>query len=155
MIKGKTRTNQPITELSGVDEEVTSVVESASAGTIDKVLGLNTSGKLVKGEVSAGTKLYQHYISFSFEEQEGTGKITRNEFTVISNSSTPYELDDITLAVGNHGIINITGLNSDDIILPATNLILSSEDLVYAYDAVGGEQLYTGVDDFYDEVSPL
>lgn len=37
-------------------------VEDAVEGTIDKVLGLNSSGKLVKGSVSGGTKLYRHEI---------------------------------------------------------------------------------------------
>ena len=38
-------------------------VEDAQSGTIQDVLGLNSSGKLVKGSVSGGTQLYKHKIS--------------------------------------------------------------------------------------------
>ena len=45
-------------------------VESAQAGTIDKVLGLDANGKLVKGDVSGGTKLYRHVISFDYSDDD-------------------------------------------------------------------------------------
>ena len=38
-------------------------VEDAPSGTIQDALGLNSSGKLVKGAVSGGTQLYQHKIT--------------------------------------------------------------------------------------------
>lgn len=43
-------------------------VEDAQSGTIQDVLGLNSSGKLVKGTVSGGTQLYEH----SFYVKVGT-----------------------------------------------------------------------------------
>lgn len=46
----KTRTNQPV------------VAKGTPTGEIDKVLGISSSGEIVKGEVSGGTKLYQHEI---------------------------------------------------------------------------------------------
>lgn len=52
-MKAKTRTNQPIEHL---EDDVKEVVESATDGTLDKVLGLDGSGKLVKGEVGGGSE---------------------------------------------------------------------------------------------------
>ncbi len=42
-------------------------VESAQSGTIQDALGLNNSGKLVKGAVSGGTKLYLHTIKLKLK----------------------------------------------------------------------------------------
>ena len=71
-MKAKTRTNQPVVDLEG---DVKEVVESASSGTIDKVLGLNASGKLVKGEVIKNTILFMrksihignHNVNLNYE----------------------------------------------------------------------------------------
>ena len=45
-----------------VDARVKAVVEGATSGTIADVLGLDSEGKLVKGSISGGTKLYIHQI---------------------------------------------------------------------------------------------
>lgn len=87
-MKAKTRTNQPV---SGVVEDV---VSSAETGTINKVLGIDTNGKLVKGNVSSGTKLYKHNISFVGLATTDTGETILKqcdlEITIISNQQQPY-----------------------------------------------------------------
>ena len=55
-------------------------VENAQSGTIQDVLGLDASGKLVKGAVSGGTKLYMHKIRLT--------KGDVSEIYIISNSNT-------------------------------------------------------------------
>lgn len=57
-------------------------VESAVDGTIDKALGLDATGKLVKGTASGGSKLYRHDIVISDYDSNFY------EFGVISSSST-------------------------------------------------------------------
>lgn len=47
----KTRTNQPV------------VAEGTPDGTLNKVLGVDASGNIVKGEVSGGTQIYKHEIT--------------------------------------------------------------------------------------------
>ena len=56
-----------------VDEKVSEVpnVEEAQSGTISSVLGLNSSGKLVKGTISGGTQLYKHSLSISVPGPDG------------------------------------------------------------------------------------
>jgi len=68
------------------DASAVKAVEGASAGTIDKVLGLSAQGKLVKGSVSGGTQLYKHTIKNLNEANEIEGLV---DITLISTSSTP------------------------------------------------------------------
>ena len=44
-------------------EEIQASVVQAPNGAVDKVLGINPLGKLVKGTISGGTKLYKHYLT--------------------------------------------------------------------------------------------
>lgn len=78
-------------------------VESATSGTIASggVLGLNSSGKLVKGSISGGTQLYKHlltslsmtgYVGGTFTSPTGSDSvyglcIINNSNTKIANSS--------------------------------------------------------------------
>ena len=65
-------------------------VEGASSGTIQDVLGLNSSGKLVKGSISGGTKLYLHKLdlgdnSWVFLISNNNGKLTQLVNLTMSN----------------------------------------------------------------------
>ena len=58
-------------------------IENAESGTIQDVLGLDSNGKLVKGAISGGTKLYKHVIHLK--------RNTDNyKFVVLSNSSAQF-----------------------------------------------------------------
>lgn len=59
-------------------------VENAQSGTIDKVLGLNSSGKLVKGSISGGTKLYKHEIYADFSDYGGVLDVCKVHLILIS-----------------------------------------------------------------------
>ena len=61
-------------------------VEDAPDGTINKALGLDSSGKLVKGS-SGGTKKYLHRISFS---ASGSHATIPGIFFIINDIETPY-----------------------------------------------------------------
>ena len=77
----------PIVE--DVAEEVAKdVIESPESGTIADVLGLDSEGKLVKGSVGGGTKLYKHYLTLKFPNKT-IGDTTVNTLvtTLITNSS--------------------------------------------------------------------
>ena len=54
----KQKDNTNIAEINEIPN-----VEEAEEGTIDKVLGLNSSGDVVKGTIAGGTKLYKHEIT--------------------------------------------------------------------------------------------
>ena len=58
-------------------------VEDAEAGTIQDTLGLDSQGKLVKGAISGGTKLYLHTISY----QSKTIKVITTRSTNYNNLS--------------------------------------------------------------------
>lgn len=87
-------------------------VESASSGTIQDVLGLDSGGKLVKGAISGGTKFYKHSIvisksasikTFSIDTSTGTSSIadstqTMTSITLINTRAEKYtELTAATL----------------------------------------------------------
>ena len=76
---------------SMVVTEIAPNVEDAVSGTIQDVLGLNSEGKLVKGTVSGGTKLYLHKISIE-SAQEVSGHRTKYYIEIMNNISEPYVL---------------------------------------------------------------
>ena len=87
-------------------------VEDAPDGTINKALGLDSNGGLVKGTISGGTKLYKHTINL------GTGYV----FSIINNKSDAYkqndfagnrELLDDSIICGTHSPIIYMFLYSD------------------------------------------
>lgn len=57
--------------------------EDAQSGTIQDALGLDSQGKLVKGAVSGGTKLYRHTFGMTMNN-------TSYAVQIISNKSTAY-----------------------------------------------------------------
>ena len=61
-------------------------VTKAQSGTIQDVLGLNSSGQLVKGEVSGGSKVYKHEIYVSTGSDEDYGRIDFG-LTLYNNSN--------------------------------------------------------------------
>ena len=69
-----------------VDARVKAVVEGATSGTIDSVLGLDTNGKLVKGTISGGTQLYRHEGSFYYNDSGSSVA-----FIIISTNNTKYQ----------------------------------------------------------------
>lgn len=96
MIIGKTRTNQPVESDTGFDKQVeevaTTLIEGAESGTFEDVLGLDSNGKLVKGAVSGGTKLYKHSFPCNdfIKVSDGTVQYGSSIFYVISTTSTPF-----------------------------------------------------------------
>ena len=62
--------------------------EAAPSGTIQDVLGLNAGGKLVKGAVSGGTKLYKHTMSGLTEANTSIPRTLE----LVSLSSNPITL---------------------------------------------------------------
>lgn len=103
----KTRTNQPV------------VADETPNGTLAKVLGVDASGNIVKGDVSGGTQLYKHSI-----ESDGDNII------VISTISTPVEEDDATaMKQLLKTAINITTPDGDTLIYHESN------DYLYGIDS--------------------
>ena len=74
-------------------------VEGAPSGTLATVLGLDNNGKLAKGSVSGGTKLYQHYLVVETSTE-------RFEFCIINNKSS--QMSDIDETVGASGCVAIS-----------------------------------------------
>ena len=90
-------------DLGHTDAEVKALakdeVESASSGTIQDALGLDSSGNLVKGSVSGGSKLYKHYISI-------TNNNVGQYIILISDDNTPIAtIIDIYRHYRDHGIM--------------------------------------------------
>lgn len=136
-MKAKTRTNQPVT---GVVEDV---VSSAETGTINKVLGIDTNGKLVKGDVSGGTKLYNHNIQVGGEIIE-----------IISTMETPYtynQLNDVLM--GNDGVLTILDYSNNVTLIQS--LSLSGGILRGAYVNQAYEPIVYNNTGFSDTVTPL
>lgn len=73
----------------------------AEAGTIVDALGLDSDGKLVKGAVSGGTKLYKHELVL-----EGGGG-QQGTMEVISTSATPYDASNY-VTLGQHNELRIS-----------------------------------------------
>ena len=69
-------------------EDKGTLPEFAPSGTIADALGLDSEGKLVKGSVGGGTKLYKHYLTLKFPNKT-IGDTTVNTLvtTLITNSS--------------------------------------------------------------------
>ena len=63
-------------------------IDDAQEGTLDKVLGFDSEGGLVKGSVSGGTKLYKHNITCVKQGDTIAGHY-------LSTSSQPVTLDNI------------------------------------------------------------
>ena len=95
-------------------------VTKAQSGSIQDVLGLNSSGELVKGVVSGGTQLYRHEINLG-----GYG----NTLYLVSNS--------------NESIINGSKLNSALYYgVISSKLSLSSKQGVVLYATTDSSNLY-------------
>ena len=65
-------------------------VEDAPDGTINKALGLDSNGGLVKGTISGGTKLYKHSFSIT-----GSATINGNSCTISGAGTTPQNIIEI------------------------------------------------------------
>ena len=83
-------------------------VKEAPSGTINKALGLNSSGELVKGTISGGTQLYRHDITFEIEDETTINCIVISTFAGFYGEQ---ELSD-SIQVGYNGVIAI--FNVDD-----------------------------------------
>lgn len=74
--------------------EITNIYHSSffptpEEGTIDKVLGLDSSGNVVKGSVSGGTKLYKHRFTIECSIDSNVESVVIN---VITTKSSPTSL---------------------------------------------------------------
>lgn len=56
-------------------------IEGTQEGTIASVLGLDSDGKLVKGNVSGGTKLYKHTITINTDNKLIIHSTRQQEYT--------------------------------------------------------------------------
>lgn len=65
-------------------------------GSIDKALGLDSNGDLVKGEISGGTKLYKHTIKGT-SQQKDIITYTISEGGITVSTSSAYQ--DITINI--------------------------------------------------------
>lgn len=106
-IFGLNEDDQPAKQTA--DDLVKGVVESASSGTISSPLGLDSSGHLVKGTISGGTKLYRHYLSFG---QYGALTVASSYSEAITSGSDLYK---------------VLGYDGVNIGLPITNIIFKLE----------------------------
>lgn len=70
---------------------------TVSDGVISKVLGVDSSGNMVKGEVSGGTKLYKHTMTISISM---SGTTVDNLPLVLIATNNTIEL------IGNYTILN-------------------------------------------------
>ena len=63
-------------------------VEGAPSGTLATVLGLDSNGKLAKGSVSGGTKLYKHDIHIEIHDQDYGDNNIHVKFVSPSNDNS-------------------------------------------------------------------
>ena len=83
-------------------------VEEAPSGTIQDALGLNSSGKLVKGSVSAGTKLYHHVISYSLTSSFSPDR----SVAIVTTFSTVLTSSNIASTITTSNIVSIKSVSS-------------------------------------------
>ena len=65
-------------------------VEDAPDGTINKALGLDTNGDLVKGTISGGTKLYKHRLKANYQSTQVILILYTNNKEQINNLTKLY-----------------------------------------------------------------
>lgn len=127
-------------------------VEEAPSGTINKVLGLNSSGKLVKGEVSGGTQLYKHSFNIYCSYQQNSvyleGYFIDNE----SNNPTTTNVltkmrDSLILSLRQDGTLDLISKNNNYFIFINSSNVLSS---YYT-----GDYYNVSSDESYIETRPL
>ena len=90
VIEGELKLNA--SEQAEQDASAIKAVESASSGTINKVLGLSSQGKLVKGDVST-PHLYKHNITIEYVDEEQT---THSYHMVYVNKSSTSKTGTLT-----------------------------------------------------------
>ena len=78
---------------SDLEDDVKDVIEGAESGTISDVLGLDSEGGLVKGNISVGTKLYKHTITFTGTTYDSES-LSANNMVIISTIGT--KITDVT-----------------------------------------------------------
>lgn len=79
-----------VEELAENLEEIPNV-EEAESGTIVNALGLDSEGKLVKGAINSGLKLYKHTITYKY------GSVTQTSTAIaISTRSEAYFTEETT-----------------------------------------------------------
>ena len=87
-----------VTEITPIE------ITKAPSGTIQDVLGLDSDGKLVKGSISGGTKLYLHNIALTITTSDGPAGTT---LKLISSSNEPASLYEVPVYMGGGYGINI------------------------------------------------
>lgn len=85
--------SKDVTALGGhTDAEVKALavdaVEEAVSGTLQEVLGLDSSGNLKKGSVSGGTKLYKHSLAMQNSPTKKTFKIATADNSITFDTTT-------------------------------------------------------------------
>ena len=80
-----------------VEELAKESIESVSSGSIDSAIGLNSSGKLVKGSISGGTQLYKHHVVLEVDGGEGT---SMNVIMLSTKSSALSSKSNISFVIG-------------------------------------------------------
>lgn len=127
-------------------------IKQVPSGTINKVIGLNTSGKLIKGTISGGTQLYEHFLTLETNDGDMI------DVHIISKRSTEYtriqyfKADEgkILVASSTCTMADSLGLNFYPMMLDYTNTNI--ELIGYT---TNGVSMLTIVGISSDSVSPL
>ena len=127
------------TEINPIDtyQDVT----KAQSGTIQDVLGLNSSGKLVKGSVGGGTQLYKHIIEFTDYNIVKIISTRQSAYTTSTLNKTNVDSECISCNL----LVNDT---SADLCGPLLNS--TSDGLVFI---VNDEGTFDWLTERYDELS--
>lgn len=83
--------------LNGKQDKLTTT--SVEDGTINKAIGFDSLGNIVKGSAGGGSQLYLHNIAFSYS---GNTNITHN-ISIITHSPTPITFNDFKNYLINNG----------------------------------------------------
>ena len=121
-------------------QQAQSEIEGAESGTINSVLGLDSSGKLVKGAVSGGgTQLYKHVVTLDADIEEEEPLEVTLEFISLTNTS-----------FANKDVYEINGLFISGVYLyfdegywrlPVLYIDLANNAIKY-YDAYGNVEVF-------------
>ena len=86
-------------------------VEDAPDGTINKALGLDSNGDLVKGIISGGTKLYKHKLSMTTNFSVGGSTITYLVLCLVKNDNVVIDRNNMSTKL--NGVLSF-GFNDEN-----------------------------------------
>ena len=125
-------------------EETEVDVSKAESGTIASALGLDSEGKLVKGTISGGTKLYKHTIN-----------VASCDIICVSHISTAFTADDLKATANLYGLGKIVYQGSNKGFLFTADLGGSTNYYVIGSDGTVSSISISGSAEVSDTITEL